>query len=697
MIIMKAKKILLCFLLSGTLALSAQKPIKVACVGNSVTYGYGIENREHDSYPAQLQRMLGDEYQVENFGKSGATLLSRGHRPYTEQEEYCQALAFAGDLVIIHLGLNDTDPRNWPAWRDDFTRDYIRLIHDFKRVNPNAKVWISLMTPILPGHPRFKSSTRDWYWQIQAAIRRVAEVEEAGLIDLNTPLRNRSDLFPDALHPVAEGAGIIAKTVYQSITGDFGGLQLPALFTNHMVMQRNRPIRFWGTANAHSQVSIRFAGTRLSTTAAANGKWRLSFPAMNAGGPYKAVIKNESRVMPLSDILIGEVWICSGQSNMAFELKHATTAGEDMAGADQPRIRLFNMRPVATTHATVWEDSTLTWVNRLQYYKPAVWEICDAETAKDFSAVGYHFGRMLHENLNVPVGLIHNAIGGSPAEAWIDRMTMEKDPLLVDFFNNWENNDFIDGWVRQRGALNIRSASNPLQQHPYKPAYLYETAIAPFEDFPIAGAIWYQGESNAGNVELHEKIFPKLVHSWRKRWGSEFPFYYVQLSGIEGRPTWGHFRDSQRRLMQRVPNSGMAVSSDVGNKTDVHPRNKKPVGERLARWALADHYSLPVAKSGPLFQSAAFAADSVVIRFTYSEGLKTADKLEVKAFELAGNDKIFHPAQAAIRDDVVMVKSRQVAKPVFVRYGWSSYSEGNLVNEAGLPASTFSVSKRDDS
>src|SRR5699024_9543838 len=253
------KKILLCLFILLSATIQAQK-IKVACVGNSVTYGHGIEDREKNSYPTQLQRMLGERYEVVNFGKSGATLLRRGHCPYNEQEEYKAALDFAADRVVIHLGLNDTDPRDWPNYRDDFTKDYLALIDAFRQANPKCKIWICRLTPISHRHTRFKSGTRDWYWQIQQNIEDIATLANTGLIDLQAGLYDRPDLLPDALHPTAEGAGIMARTVCQALTGDYGGLQMPMTYSDNMVLQRDKPLRIAGTGHAGEKVTVDIAG-----------------------------------------------------------------------------------------------------------------------------------------------------------------------------------------------------------------------------------------------------------------------------------------------------------------------------------------------------------------------------------------------------------------------------------------------------
>ena len=385
--ILNYRNILLFLTLFIATWLSAQ-PIKVACVGNSVTFGMGIKNPA-EKYPAQLQVMLGINYEVKNFGYSGATLLKNGYRPYWNLPEFNESLNFKPDIVIIHLGLNDTDPRAWPKFRDEFVRDYTNLIDTFKTINPKAEVKICRLTPILTEHPRFKSSTRDWYWQVQDAIETIAEVNNVELIDLHSPLHRRPDLFPDALHPTGEGAKIIAETVYGAITKNFGGLKTASVFSNGMVMQRNRPITFWGTANGGTTVTIKFNKQKKSTTADHAGKWEIEFPALNAGGPYTATIKNEKSIIELKDILIGDVWLCSGQSNMEFRLNQAATAAEDVPKANFSQIRLFNMQPIAYTNNVAWSKDTLNKINQLQYFTETKWEKCTSETAKNFSAIAY--------------------------------------------------------------------------------------------------------------------------------------------------------------------------------------------------------------------------------------------------------------------------------------------------------------------
>ena len=685
---MKKQLLFISALVLGSLGWGQRKPIKVACVGNSITYGYGIENREQNSYPSVLQRLLGKGYKVENFGHSGATLLSKGHRPYIQQEEYQKALAFAGDIVVIHLGINDTDPRNWPNHRNDFVKDYLTLISSFKKANPKARIVIARMSPLSHRHPRFESGTRDWHAEIQQAIVLVAQQTNAQLIDFHEPLYHFPQMLPDAVHPNAQGAAILAQVVYGAITGDYGGLQLPEIYSDNMVLQHGQSLPLQGIANAGTKITVTIGNQQLNTTADSNGKWQVTLAPLAAKETYTLQITAGKEKRIFKNVVAGEVWLCSGQSNMEFEMFQASTGERDIPQAENPNIRLFDMEARwRTDNANAWELSALDSINVLQYYKPAQWEVCTPKTIRAFSAVAYYFGRTLQKDLDMPIGLICNAVGGSPTEAWVDRRTLEYEfPRIL---NNWRENDFIMDWVRQRAGENIAKATDKLQRHPYEPAYLFEAGILPLAQYPIKGVIWYQGESNAHNKEAHSKLFPLLVKSWRTEFNNpQMPFYYVQLSSIN-RPSWGWFRESQRRLMKVVPHSGMAVSYDYGHPTDVHPKNKQPIGERLAQWALGDTYGKKVLPSGPLFRSATFNGKAATVAFDYAQGMHSADGKTLRGFELSNGNGIFYPATAEVIGEEVKVTSEEVSNPKAVRYGFSPVTDGNLVNEANLPASTF--------
>lgn len=669
----------------------AQQPIKVACIGNSVTYGYGLKDPQLNSYPSQLQKLLGEKYLVKNFGHSGATLLRKGHNPYYKTKEFDEVLAFRPDIAVIHLGLNDTDPRNWPNYRDEFAPDYAWLIDTIRKINPLVKIFICKLTPIFSDHPRFKSGTRDWFWQIQELIPTIAKANKAGLIDLHSPLYSRPDLFPDALHPAEEGAGIIARTVYQKLTGDFGGLKLASVFASHMVLQRNKPVKFYGTANANEKIIASFNNKQQTAFADDNGKWSAEFPAMKAGGPFTASFSSDDKKIMLNDILVGEVWLCSGQSNMYFQLRDAVNDTNEMNVAEKnSTLRLLKMQPIAETNDFAWDSSTLQKVNELEYFS-GTWQQCDSNAAKKISAVAYYFGKKLQQQLHVPVGLIEVAVGGSDAESWIDRYTMEHHPVLVNELSNWRKSDFFMPWVRERADTNLANATNPKQRHPYEPCYNFEAGIKSFVRFPIAGVIWYQGESNAHNAELYETVFPQLVKSWRQQWGYDFPFYYVQLSSIN-RPSWTWFRYTQFKLLQNIPISGMAVSSDVGDSENVHPHQKKPVGERLAKLALYFTYNQKdIVPYGPMPLSAIKKNNEIIISFQYAKHLQTSDGKALRGFKLMDEKGIQTDVKAFIQNDKVVIPLDENKTPIEVLYGWEFYTDANLVNEANLPASTFKL------
>ncbi len=668
----------------------AQAQIKVACIGNSVTRGYGLKDPLKESYPAQLQGLLGKKYAVQNFGFSGATLLRKGHRPYDKTKEFTEALAYKPDIAVVHLGLNDTDPRNWPDYKDNFEADYAWLLDTLKKQNPKMKVYVCRLTPIFNGHPRFKSGTRDWYWQIQDRLSNIAEANAAQLIDLTTALHNRPDLFADNLHPDAEGTTIIAKTVYGYLSGNYGGLSLPMIFSDHMVMQRNQTIPVYGTADAGESVAVTFNANTQKTKADASGKWSVRFPAMANGGPLQLEVRAKSRKIVLKDILIGDVWVCAGQSNMAFQFRSAATGKQELQDMpQQSQLRLFKMNQLAETDNRPWDTTTLQRTNGLEFFS-GQWKETNATSAADFSAIGYYFGKKISADVNVPVGLIDVAVGGSTMESWIDRYTMEHDPVLVDVLYNWRKSDFVQEWVRGRADVNLEKASNAKQRHPYEPVYNYEAALSKLINSPIAGVIWYQGESNTHNVELYEYGLPVLVSSWRKNWGLNFPFYYVQLSGID-RPSWPYFRDAQRKLLDLIPNSGMAVSYDLGDSLNVHPIRKKELGERLALQALKQTYGKELVASGPEPLSATIQQGNIVISFKPSAPLAVANRGQLTGFELVTFRGNHLTAQARLVNNQVLLALPSGEKIKTVLYAWQPFTRANLINEAGLPASTFSI------
>lgn len=663
--------------------------VRVACVGNSITFGYGLADREHNAYPVILQSLLGEGYEVGNFGLSGATLLKKGHNPYNKTKEYPASLEFKPDVVVIHLGINDTDPRNWPENGDEFVRDYVELIESYRKVNPDVRIIIARLTPLTAKHNRFRSGTRDWRLKIQEAIETVALATNVELIDLDAPFRDRENLFADAVHPNDEGAGILAKTVYSGITGDYGGLSLPNVYTSGMVLQRDTPLTIKGHADAGSLITLTLDNQTYKTKADNLGRWEVTTAPLTTGPEYAMTVTDGKKTIKLDDILAGEVWLASGQSNMEFRLKNARTAGEDLPKASDPLLRFFDMKPIVTTDNVEWDSLKLIEVDQLRYYRPTVWTRSTPETAADMSAVAYYFGKMLRDSLQVPVGIVNNSIGGSTTESWVDMMTLERD--IPEATVNWLTNDYTQKWAQGRAKKNMGSDGYN-HRHPYEPGYLFATGIRPLGSLPIKGAIWYQGESNAHNTEVHEQLFRSLVDSWRRYFDNpEMPMYYVQLSSIN-RPSWPGFRDSQRRLADSAPNLGFVVSSDYGDSLDVHPTNKRPVGQRLGRLALNKTYGHSVEAMGPTPVSAVSSDGAIYITFDHADGMRPSSGDKILTFEVAEFDGLYSPAVAEILpDNRIKVYSMYIESPRYVRYGWQPFTRANLVNSDNLPASTFKL------
>ncbi len=468
--------ILMIFLLSSV-AFSQDK-IKVACIGNSVTYGYGHENPDSTSYPSQLAEMLGDDYEVGNFGKSGATLLRKGHRPYNEQEEFKKALKFAPDIAIIHLGLNDTDPRNWKYYKREFISDYVTLIEAFEKVNPDVEIYICRMTPIFHWHHRFKKGTRDWYWEIQATIENIAyNIAEVKLIDLQETLYHRPDLMSDALHPNPEGAKLIAQRVYSAITGDFGGLSLPDIYSDNMVIQHGKPFVVKGLANAGEEISVSLDKQKIKTKAGDDGKWEVTFDALKVDGKkHKLTIKSKDKTLSFKNIVVGEVILCSGNKMSKNESKKT----KDFDHSPNNDIRLHYMD----------SDISSSWV-----------KIEDIRSHVYMGETLYNVGVKISDSLQMPVGLIYNMVENAPIESFIDRKTLEWHPLLIDVLYEWRNADNVKKYLDSN-----------------EPSYNYDKFIKPLTSFPINSVIWFEDDTDS-NTDLDSIKKTALIESWKKVFG----------------------------------------------------------------------------------------------------------------------------------------------------------------------------------
>ncbi len=468
------------------------------------------------------------------------------------------------------------------------------------------------------------------------------------------------------------------------------GFKLSPVYGEHMVFQQGKQVEICGTANYDARIKIIFAQNSVECTTGTDGKWKLDLKQLPAGGPYALqIFVNNKLKVDWKDIMVGEVWFCSGQSNMEFRLDQSEQGIEAAEKAADSGLRLMNYHAIAATSDEVWDSVTLAKINRLDYFE-GTWQNCSPKDAASFSAIAFHFGKQLREKLKVPIGLIEVAVGGAPAESFIECQTPELNSSLAHVLNDWWNNDFVMDWCRQRALKNISLNNNALQRHPFMPAYIFESGISRFKGFPVKGVLWYQGESNAHNPEHYEAVFPELIRSWRKFWNNcELPFIFAQLSSIQ-RPGWERFRDSQRRMAGIIPYTSMVVTSDLGDSLNVHPIRKREVGERFTLQALKKVYRKKENPDGPLPFKTTLRKGTVVITFVHSHGLRTSDSNPLRELEAAGSDGVFHAVSAEIRNDKIVFKTdNQDIKQI--RYGWKPFSQGNLVNEDGLPASTFTI------
>lgn len=467
-------------------------------------------------------------------------------------------------------------------------------------------------------------------------------------------------------------------------------LRLAGVFTDHMVLQRNMPLRMYGTAASGAHITVHFSDHEQKTIVTPEGKWEIVFMPMPHGGPYEMTVETPQEKVIIKDILVGDVWICAGQSNMDFQLQNAETGSRELAGKiSNPNIRFLKMNTLAETGNFPWDTVTLEKTNQLQFFSGS-WQRCDQENAGSFSAVGYYFGKTIAASEHVPIGLIQVSVGGSPTESWIDKQSMQQDRLLVPMLDNWQSSDMVMPWCRERAAMNVKNAKSAGQRHPYEPGYNFQAGISPFIRFPVKGVIWYQGESNAHNIGLHAHLFEKLVKSWREKWGYEFPFYYVQLSGID-RPSWPDFRDSQRKMLAKIPNSGMAVSYDLGDSLNVHPLKKQEIGERLARLALYNTYKKKVVPNGPVLRSVQKKGNKILIDFSSAGHLSTKAHEPLTGFELVTDTAKRLTTDAVIQNNRVHITIPAGEKIKSVCYAYQPFTRANLINDAGLPASTFIV------
>lgn len=448
-------------------------------------------------------------------------------------------------------------------------------------------------------------------------------------------------------------------------------IELGPLFSDDMILQRNSQVPIWGSAKGNERVSITSSwnNNEVITKADNNGNWTADISTPDAGGPYEIKISSKKNILNLTNVLIGEVWVASGQSNMQMALygggREPVLRSIDMiAQAKNPNIRLF----------TVKHNSSISPIKELK----GKWLVSSPANVSAFSAVGYSFADYLNKVLDIPIGIINTSWGGTPAEAWTDKKTLDSNFEKSQIRNNHKDK---------------------VVQH--NPSGLFNAMINPLIPFKIRGAIWYQGEGNVSRANNYTKLMNKMIEGWRSNWGQgSFPFYFVQLApfsynGINNTAS-AYLREAQLHTMLQTENTGMAVTLDIGSEKTIHPPEKILVGKRLAYWALVKDYNLGgISFSGPIYKSLNINGDKVIVNFDYAQNGITSYNKAIVGFEIAGEDKIFYPANAKVirgygsNRSKLEVSSDSVKKPVAVRYGWKNYLKGNLYNTQGLPASSF--------
>jgi sialate O-acetylesterase len=481
-------------------------------------------------------------------------------------------------------------------------------------------------------------------------------------------------------------------------------VSLPDVISDGMVLQQNQKIPIWGKADPGEAITVRFAGQSKNASATADGRWMVKLDPLRANATPATLNISGKNTIELKNILVGEVWLVAGQSNMQRLLSETANGDAAMSAANHPQIRLFNVsRQVAFKHAPP---------------PLATWQACSPQSVKEFSAAGYYFGVELENALHVPIGLINASYGGSQAEAWTPvEYLLASDDLrpTVERTKIWdeerarvrvEYDGALKKWreesdkAKAAGARPSPSPAVPDALREYRvAASIYDGMIAPLIPFYIRGAIWYQGESNEARAQQYGILLPTMIKAWRERWGEEkFPFGIVQLPNYRDpkpEPTdeaWSHVREAQRRTALNVPNTGLIVTIDIGEAHDIHPKDKLTLGKRMAHWALVDVYGRKLTRSGPMFREMKITGSKVVLQFAEAgSGLKVRNGEQLEEFAIAGADHKWHWANARIiGNDRVEVWSDAVAQPLAVRYAFNNNPRNpNLTNETGLPASPF--------
>jgi len=465
-------------------------------------------------------------------------------------------------------------------------------------------------------------------------------------------------------------------------------VSLPNIFGDHMVLQAGQKNRVWGRAAANEAVAVSIAAQMHTVTADSGGNWQVLLDALPPGGPLELTIRGQNEIR-YTDVLVGEVWVCSGQSNMQWSVSQSNDADLEHFAGRYPQIRMIHF-PQVGSQEPVWSHDRH-------------WQVCAPESVGEFSAVGYFFARQLHMSTQLPIGMINNAWGGSACESWIDRNLLAVDERFTPILDRWSamekelaelasRSDLTDAEIQRRDRLTGDMAGN------HRPGNIYQGVLSSHIGYGIRGVVWYQGETNAKRAFQYRDLFPLMISNWRKVWNQgDFPFYWVQLADFRAESAepmesdWAELREAQTRTMARLPHTGEAVIIDLGEGKDIHPKNKVDVARRLARWALANEYGVDVPCHSPQFKSMEIKGRDALLTFEHiGQGWRPFDVPEPRGFAIAGADRKFVWANAKVlEDNRIHVSNDSVPQPVAVRYAWADNPVCNLYSQSGLPLTPF--------
>lgn len=483
-------------------------------------------------------------------------------------------------------------------------------------------------------------------------------------------------------------------------------VQLPALFSDHMVLQRQLPIPVWGTAVPGSSITVFLDDLVANSKADEEGHWRVLLPEMQAGGPFQLVIKGESEKILMDDVLVGEVWLCSGQSNMQFPLDRSAYGEEELKRANHPQIRLFSMTRGHNLGAAAFSAEEMAGIEKGEFLLTTSWQPVQAESAAKFSAVAYHFGKILSDSLGIPIGLIHNSVGGSPIQAWMKKESLLSHPQFAhlakrDWLAAPEHHPWVTGRVQENLAPWLdRGEQEKAMHHPFSPQYLFDAGIRPLAPFALRGVIWYQGESNATHPQSYRPQFELMVQDWRTTLQQpELPFLFVQLPRIGNRSRWPEFRQQQQKCLE-IDHTGMVVAIDEGHPTDVHPKRKRVIAHRLGKLALAKVYQYSILAESPMLSTYNWQPDKQTVELSFihtGAGLSLSSGKDVIGFSLLGYIEggselaSIQPTQIGINGSIVTFTYPKDFLITEVNYAWAPFPPNNLVSSVGLPLAPFKI------